>query len=209
VRPKKCKICKNKFTPIRPLQPTCNEYECKLAYAVEHANKAIERKKKAEKRVLKEKLEKLKPKSYYEALLQKEINEMARMIDFGQPCIATGNFGKMSGGHFHAVGSCPQIRYHLDNIHIQSFHSNHFKSGDNSRYRNGLINIYGAEYAEYVESLKGHKQLQLNIEEIKGFIKKARELKKEIDLTERSPIQRIEFRKKYNEKLGIYSLNQQ
>jgi hypothetical protein len=49
----------------------------------------------------------------------------------------------------------------------------------------------------------------LNIEEIKEFVKKARELKKEIDLTERSPIQRIEFRKKYNEKLGIYSLTQQ
>lgn len=204
----KCKICKQPFTKIRPLQPTCNEYDCKVAYAKEVARKNIERKNKAEKKAAKEELEKLKPKSYYEALLQKEINEIARLIDYGQPCIATGNYGKMSGGHFHAVGSCPQIRYHLDNIHVQSFHSNHFKSGDNSRYRQGLINIYGLDYAECVENLKGHKQLQLNIEELKEFVKKARELKKGIELTERSPKERIELRNILNIELGIYKKEQ-
>lgn len=200
----KCKICKELFVKIRPLQPTCNKYECKVSYATNVANKAIERKKKAQKKELKENINKLKPKSYFENILQKEINLIARLIDFGQPCIATGNYGKMNGGHFHAVKSCPQIRYNLHNVHIQSFHSNHFKSGDNVKYRQGLIDVYGTEYAEYVENLKGAKSLQLSIVEIKEATKKARQIKGSIEKIKRAEKDRIELRDKINIEIGIY-----
>ena len=63
-------------------------------------------------------------------MIQPKINELVRIIDNGQPCIATGNFGKMNAGHFYHAGGSSQIRFNLHNIHIQSFESNHFKSGD-------------------------------------------------------------------------------
>src|SRR5690606_23978318 len=73
-------------------------------------NKAkITGKKKVEKqqrKKSKEEKEKLKlrlisPDKYRAKYVQPLINKIARLIDYGNPCIATGNFeGKMAGGHY-------------------------------------------------------------------------------------------------------------
>jgi hypothetical protein len=86
--------------------------------------------------------------------IQPKVNELVRIIDNGLPCIATGNFGKMAAGHYFHAGGHSQIRFNLHNIHIQSFQSNSFKSGDALNYRQGIIKTYGEEYIEFMESLK-------------------------------------------------------
>lgn len=161
-----------------------------------------------EKRLHKEKkVEILSPDKYRAKYVQPIINEIARLIDYGQPCIATGLFGKMAGGHYHSVGSNRTICLDLRNIHMQSFHSNGpTGGGDNIRYRNGIIKIYGQEYMDLIESLSKTPPIHLSksdLEEIKEKASKIRnDLKK--DLKVRSPEERIKLRNEINELIGIY-----
>jgi hypothetical protein len=198
IKPKKCKNCGEKFTPERPLQ-----YVCSPKCGYEYARKLSDKK---EKKELKELKESLLTKGHYEKILQQLINKIVRTIDNGQPCIATGSTnGKMNAGHFYSVGSNPTIRYHLDNIHIQSEHSNTYKSGDTLRYIDGLKNVYGESYFNYVLDLKKIPPLKLSLEELKDFITKAKQVLKELpeDMVYEKE-KRLELRKKYNLFFGIY-----
>ena len=145
---------------------------------------------------------------YRSKYVQPIINEIARLIDYGQPCIATGKYeGKMNGGHYHAVGSNRTLALNLHNIHIQSFESNHFKSGDNLLYKEGLIKTYGLDYFERVEALKQVKPIKLTKEQLVEVKKLATEvrnkLKKEYSII-RTPDNRIHIREIVNHYLGIY-----
>jgi hypothetical protein len=158
VKQKKCKICKTKFTPTRALQPTCNEYECKLAYAVEHANKAIERKKKSETKVLKEKLKTL---SDYLKELQVVFNKYICLRDKGNPCISCNatNY-TVSCGHYFPSGKYKSVTFDEDNCHSQCWYNCNSKlSGNLIEYRVGLIKKIGLERLEALEQkARQHKQ---------------------------------------------------
>ena len=107
---------------------------------------------------------------YRAKIIQPIINEIARLIDYGQPCIATGSYeGKMAGGHFISVGSNRSVSLNLHNIHIQSFHSNSWKGGDESRYRLGIINTYGMDYFEYIDGLRYLKGIDLSKARLMGL----------------------------------------
>jgi len=152
--------------------------------------------------------EKLKTKGDYEKLLQKEVNLIVRLIDSGWGCIATGALtGKFNGGHYLSVASNPTIRFHLENIWNQSEHSNMWKSGDTLRYQDGIVNLYGKEYLERLNSLKSIQPIKLSIDTIKEKISIAREIVKWIKLQERqfTKEERIELRKRFNYELGIYT----
>lgn len=162
---------------------------------------------KAEKAVLKDKLKTL---SDYAKDLQKEVNTIVRLIDKGTQCISTLKTlnDKYDAGHFYSVGGNPALRFHLDNIHAQSVYANQYLSGDQINYLNGLNEVYGLEYKEYVISLKGrYTVLKLTIEDMKDKITISRGIVKWLKLQDRSysDKKRIELRKEYNLKLGIYS----
>ncbi len=212
----KCKICKEPFVKTRPIQPTCKSYDCMVAFAKNVANNKLKRNKQEEKRkwnaekiVLREKIKTL---SDYLKDLQTNINAIVRLIDKGCGCICTDSTnGKKNAGHYRSVQSHPTIRFHLDNIHLQSEHSNTYRSGDTLRYQAGLKKVYGEDYFEFVNSLSLIQPIQLGKEEVKEKIAIAKEIIKELksnDLTYDFK-ERIELRKIYNEKLGIYTLNQQ
>lgn len=118
---------------------------------IDKEKKRIEREKRKEKK--EKKIDLMSVDKYRSTVVQPIINEIARLIDYGQPCIATNTYGKMSGGHYHSVGSNRTISLNLHNIHMQCFHSNNWKGGDNIKYRAGLIRVYGQEYADFVEGL--------------------------------------------------------
>jgi len=143
---------------------------------------------------------------YRSKYLQPVINSIAREIDYGHPCIATNNYGKMNGGHFISVGSNSTISINLHNIHIQSFESNHFKSGDNLKYEIGLIQRYGKKYLEFVKSLSQTPEIKLtktNLEAIRTIaVGIEKRLKKEQKM--RSAKERIELRNNVNIWLGVY-----
>jgi hypothetical protein len=157
-----------------------------------------------EKKELKEKLKTL---SDYKNDLQKEINTIVRLIDNGHPCIATKSFGgKMNAGHYISIGSNSTIRFHLENIWLQSEHSNMWKSGDTLRYQEGIVELFGKDYLDHLNSLKMIPAIKLSINDLKEKILICRIFVKELKNCNKifSNMDRISIRKELNAKIGIY-----
>ena len=176
----RCLNCKQKFEPKRFLQKHCESADCEksaqqyLDDKIAKALKTVKQKKKQDWN--KEKIEikeKLKSLSDWKNDLQREINVLIREIDKGYPCIATGAYqGQMHCGHYLSVGSNPTLRFHLENMFIQSMHSNTWKSGDTIRYQLGIKDTFGADYLDYMNRLQSIEPLKLTSEDIKETIQK-------------------------------------
>jgi len=142
---------------------------------------------------------------YRKKELQPVINEIIRIIDYGQPCIAQPKQKGTDAGHFISVGSNRTLALHLHNIHLQSRDSNSYKGGDDLAYYKGLIRVYGKEYAEWCDSLRQIKPIKLTKEELIEARKRAMEFKKELRKESiSSPKLRIELRNAGNNYLGLY-----
>lgn len=199
---KKCKVCRKSFVPrFSTLQPVCEDFRCIMEW------KSIQEDKAWQKRKESLKFDNYSSDGYRSKIIQPLINEIARMIDYGLPCISSGTLGKPQGGHYISTGANNSISLNLHNIHIQSYHSNVELSGDEARYRLGLIKWYGNDYFEFIESLRYTKGIDLSkqrLSELKPIIMQIRnDLKREP--RKRSPEERIELRNEVNEKIGIYS----
>lgn len=152
--------------------------------------------------------ESVKTLSDYKSDLQKEINLIVRLIDNGHACIATGSFeGKKNAGHYISIGSNDTLRFHLENIWLQSEHSNMWKSGDTLRYQQGIIKLFGVNYLEYMNGLQSIPVIKLTSEEIKEKIKICREIVKELKAENQMYFswERVYMRKKLNDRIGIYN----
>lgn len=210
--------CGNEYNPTTSLNKgLCNKCYADWLFTTKEGNKLIEKStikaknemQKIQKKETKEKkIELMGVDKYRAGIVQPIINEIARLIDYSQPCIATGKItGKMNGGHYYSVGSNRTICLNLHNIHIQSFHSNHFKSGDDIKYREGLIATYGEEYYNNkVESLKKIEAIHLSKKDLIEIWKKAVIIRNELrnNLVVRTPEERIKLRDEINKRLGIY-----
>lgn len=178
------------------------------AAKISGAKKAEKQRKKTQrKKKEKLKLELISPDKYRAKYVQPKINKIARLIDYGNPCIATGNFeGKMAGGHFTSVGSNRTICLNLHNIFIQSFHSNSWNAGDDKRYRESLKNTFGVAYLDFIEGLKAHRPIKLTKDDLIEVKEKALIIIK--DLEENKSVlnykERISMRNTVNIELGIY-----
>lgn len=153
--------------------------------------------------------ESVKTLSDYKSDLQKEINTLVRELDKGHRCISgrklLGN--RYDAGHFFSRGSNPSLAFNLMNIYGQSVHSNQWKSGDQINYLIGLERDFGKDHKDYVLSLKGlYPILKITSEEIKPKIEIVRGLIKWVRSQDRkfTNKERIELRKEFNAKIGIY-----
>jgi|LakMenE18May11ns_1017448.scaffolds.fasta_scaffold9943974_3 hypothetical protein len=209
---KKCKICKSAFIPKNvSTEVVCENYDCKVSYALQIVEKQRKTKKIQDKKIATEQKKKMtvdlmSDDKYRSTVLQPVINEIARLIDFGQPCIATENYGKENGGHYISVGANRTICLNLHNIHIQSFESNHWKSGDTLKYQGGIIRVYGEEYLGFMDGLGKHPPIQLRKKEMIVIYENACKIRLKLRKNEklRSPKERIELRNQINLELGIY-----
>ena len=201
----RCHQCKAKYIPRFFLQKTCEDVKCIIEYS-----KILKEKKEAKEwsdRKKKMSFDNYSSDGYRSKVIQPLVNEIARLIDFGLPCISSGTIGKPQGGHYISTGANNSISLNLHNIHIQSYHSNVELSGDEARYRLGLIKWYGNDYFEFIEGLRHIKGIDLSkqrLSELKPLITQIRnDLKRESK--KYSPQERIELRNEVNEKIGIYS----
>jgi hypothetical protein len=147
----KCKICKEPFVKTRPIQPTCKSYDCMVAFAKNVAEKAIVRKKKAQTKVLKEKIKTL---SDYAKETQTIFNRYIRLRDAGKGCIScltTKPNIQYHAGHYRSVGAAPQLRFHELNVWLQCSSCNNHKSGNSIEYRINLIKRIGIDKVEWLE----------------------------------------------------------
>lgn len=198
---RKCLVCKDKFEPKNSTQSVCS-----VSCSIEYSKKKIAKDWKEQKKVIKESL---KTKSDYEKELQILINTIVRLIDKGTFCHSTKKplNDKFDAGHVFSCGGNPTIRFNLFNIYAQSVYANQYLSGDQINFLAVLSEVYGIEHKEYVLSLKSrYNIIKLSQEDLKDKIKIARQIVKELqkaDLTYPTKV-RLELRKKFNERLGIY-----
>lgn len=160
MKQKICKVCKERFDPIRFAQVVCAPPKnCVFEYANE---KTLAKQKKAEKSV--KKTHAKQKRNFYENDLKtrKEAAKAAchsyiRARDKDQPCICCGRplGSKYDAGHFLESGNNPKIRYHEDNIHAQSVYCNQYQGGNSDDYPGRLLAKIGQERFDYLKANKG------------------------------------------------------
>jgi hypothetical protein len=160
---------------------------------------------KEKKKSIKKAKDAIKRKSDYERELQTLINSIVRLIDNDKGCISC-NHGwdnpwtrQKHAGHRISVGSTPELRFNVFNIHLQCSICNNWKSGNERSYDKGLINHYGEDYLKSTRYLRlKYPSLHITIPELKEAINKAKIIKKRVldgdTLT----------RKEINDFIGIY-----
>lgn len=166
---------------------------------VEKKQRKVDREKKRE-----QKIDLMSTDRYRSTYVQPLINKIVRTIDYGQPCIATGNFGKMNGGHYRSVGSNRTLALNLHNIHIQSYESNVFRGGDDKNFQDGLKDVYGSDYFDFVHALRKHRPIKLLKGDLKEIKFRCENILKNLEDVVRTPEQRIILRNELNAEIGIY-----
>lgn len=170
---KRCRICKTPYTATRPLQPTCDSYDCKVTYALSIAEKIKAKREKADRKETKAKLEKFKTRSEWAADAQKSFNSWIRARDIaaGYGCISCGTKADVqyAAGHFRTVAAAPQLRYSEDNVHLQcNMNCNSAKAGNLLAYRTELVRRIGLDRVEALECDQTVKKYSIQeLQEIK------------------------------------------
>lgn len=172
MKAKKCKVCTNKFEPLRPLQMVCSP-----ACGYEYAKKQNDSEWKQRKAKIKTDL---MTRSDYLKLAQTAFNTYIRTRDKDRKCISCGTYnGKKNAGHYMSVGSTPELRFHEDNAHKQCEYCNTHLSGNLINYRISLVERIGVERVEFLER-KDHAPSKLSVEEIKEITSKYKKLTKKL-----------------------------
>lgn len=155
-KPKKCKACRNPFTPTNSMQIVCCGVPCGRDYAQSLRAKKTKKEEAAERKADKEKL---KRRADYLKEAQQAFNAFIRCRDrlAGYACISSGRPLDWSGnqvdaGHYRSTGAAPHLRFNEDNCHAQSKRENQYLAGNAVDYRVGLIARIGIERVEALES---------------------------------------------------------
>lgn len=138
--------------------------------------------------------------------LQERVQEIARLIDIGQPCLALGyHAGQIHGGHVFSKGSNKTMSLNLHNIHRQSAQSNH-SHNDDGLLREKLALEYGEGYLDFLSEMRACEALKYTNLEYMKFYRTANDianlLKKEGKTY--TVVGRTELRNEINLSLGIY-----
>jgi len=163
---KRCKQCKQLFEPQYTSLQACCSPKCAIAFSKtekghEHVQKAVKR----ETRELKKKARE-NDRSWWLKKTQEDFNKYIRHRDQGQNCISCGKPPKKANaGHYRTVGSCPELRFNEDNVHLQCEHCNSYRSGAIKEYREGLLNKIGPERLAILEG--PHDPKKYSIDELK------------------------------------------
>ncbi|MEI9582202.1 recombination protein NinG [Enterobacter asburiae] len=148
---RKCKVCSAWFIPAYAnIRWCCPEHgaiyamELRAKEKVKAEAKRIKAKHEAEKadrKLLAEKKQQVKPLSYFIKQAQQAFNEFIRYRDRGEACISCGRHheGQYHAGHFRTTGANPELRFNEDNCHRQCAPCNNHLSGNLIAYRPALI----------------------------------------------------------------------
>jgi hypothetical protein len=148
------------FQPVKHLQSVCG-FGC----AIELGLKNKQAKEKNDYRIEKERQ---KNRGDWLREAQQVFNHYIRERDKakGYGCISCGTRqGKENAGHFRSVGSCPELRFNEENVHLQCERCNTYLHSNAIAYRLALIQRIGLER---VECLEGHHEAKkYTIEDLK------------------------------------------
>ena len=173
LRKRRCIACKNKFQPS-----TMNHKACSINCAVVYARSEREKKERKETR---ERKAKLKTRSDWMKEAQTAVNAYVRARDADLPCISCGRYhdGQYHAGHYLARGSHPNLALVEANLAKQCAPCNTHLSGNQLKFRIGLIARIGLEAVEALEA--DNEPRKHTIEDLKRikaeYIAKLRALK--------------------------------
>jgi DNA repair exonuclease SbcCD ATPase subunit len=167
--------------PRLTTQPCCYKYECQVTYATAHALKSQEKRKKQERKELREAKQRIKSRAEWLKEAQSAVNKYIRLRDADQPCISCSRFhsGQYHAGHYRTVGSCPELRFEEYNIHKQCSACNNHLSGNIINYRINLIRKIGLEKVEWLEGK--HEPKHYTIDDLKAIKAKYKTLCRELE----------------------------
>jgi hypothetical protein len=164
----KNRACRNKFTPVRPMQVACC-IGCAIVLSKDKARKDMEAKDKVERKELKARKESIKTRSDWIKETQIAFNAYIRERDKNQLCICCGkplHFGDVGGGydcgHYRSVGSAPHLRFDERNAHAQRKQCNRYGAGRAVDYRIGLIRRLGLATVEALEADQASRNLEID-----------------------------------------------
>jgi len=158
---KTCRICREKFTPSRPMQPVCASFECQVSYASRAAQKAAQARKAKEARADRIKREQIKPTSKLRQEAQAAFNAFIRARDLfaGHSCICCGKpfepekfGGSVDAGHYLGRGSHPNLSFDERNVHAQRKNCNRPGGTTAAQFRLGMIARIGLAAVEALEA---------------------------------------------------------
>lgn len=155
MRSKKCKVCAVHFKPFNAMSVVCSP-ACALLFCAAKKSKETQAK---DRRETKAKLVALKSRGYWIARAQTAFNQFIRLRDqlAGHVCISSGlplnwTGNAVDAGHYRSRGSAPHLRFDERNCHAQSKKQNRYLAGNVTGYRAGLIQRYGVDFVETLES---------------------------------------------------------
>lgn len=169
IRPRKCKCgCGQTFTPRNTLQVAATP-ECALAIARKKREVSERQAAKAARKANREAKEKLKTRSDWMREAQAAVNAYVRERDRDLPCISCGRMhqGQWHAGHYLSRGAHPELALEPLNIHKQCAPCNNHLSGNQVKYRLGLIARLGVEVVEWLEG--PHEPRRYTIDELKAI----------------------------------------
>ena len=170
---KKCKHCRELFTPYNSLHKYCFKYECRTTWI--ESEKAKQWKKKKAK--IKQDLMTVQD---YVKIAQQVFNKYIRLRDKGNKCISCNKTPlKENGGHFFNANNHWNVRFDEDNVHLQCEYCNTFLSGNLINYRTNLIAKIGIERYNELEA-KSNVTRKFTVEELKEIIEEYKKKLKEL-----------------------------
>ena len=146
LRERKCTVCKDKFKQQRIGQKVCGP-ECARVQGRRDTEKQ-------ERKETRERKAKLKTRSEWMKEAQAAVNAYVRARDAELPCISCGrrHEGQWHAGHYLARGSHPHLALVEDNLAKQCAPCNTYLSGNQQKYRVGLIARIGLARVEALEA---------------------------------------------------------
>lgn len=155
-RPRKCKWCKESFTPERSGQKT--HKHCEEPFALKVAEKLGAMRQKAERAQIRARRKALETIPELIAVADRAFMAWVRERDrqAGLPCISSGKPLDWSGnqvdaGHYRSRGAASHLRYDPRNCHAQSKYENRHRAGNAVEYRIRLIQRIGLADVEDLE----------------------------------------------------------
>lgn len=141
-----CEGCRQvKFRPARENVTWCSD-ECGAAVGLARVAAQQARQHRAA-------LKDSKPIAHWLELTERVVNHLVLVRDFDRPCIScdTRSTVAWQAGHYLSVGSHPELRFDLTNIHKQCHRCNVALSGNQIQYRLRLVPHIGLPAVERLE----------------------------------------------------------
>ena len=153
MNPKKCRHCKQPFTPVRPLQTVCSPI-CAQDLIDRRKAKQQAAAEKIERQRIRERKIELKPLQYWLKRAEKAVNAWVLVRDREQGCISCGRFEAQAfhAGHHISVGASSALRFDPANIHKQCNQCNIHLGGNQAEYAMRLPARIGQEEVDRLKN---------------------------------------------------------